>query len=656
MHALIVTSLFSIATGILLFLPGWIALRSFFGKQRPFLPFETLIFSFGISIGLIDFLMIALGKADITLNMFSLSGALIASLIAISTIAFAMRLSRKNGGSTIEENSHSFSFNKRQGWLFIIMIALTILIKVIYLTYAVLPTATDLGHHMYWAKLIATTGMLPLYAKQEIVTGADNSYQLTAPQPIADFIIGEHLPFAAISIFTGLDFFSAFPVIFLFLLNLLGLIALSMLALRLVSGIRNSFFSAHTFTPQNVALAALFFFGPLYTLASPQAKFVSGGVVGNTFGNFFIPLIILAYYRAFKEKNSGFLALGFFLTLILAYTHHLSMLILLFVLLASALAYLVFQYDALKETLYSWWKLLYSPAPILIALSACIFFFAVAMPTYIETDAIGTALGTPTKMTRTGLTFLQITFSSGESRVALGLAGLAALLAFTSRRRYATAFLFGWSIILLVMTLEPQWLFIDIPSNRIGAYLSFPLGMLAAIATVAFFASLRTTSSGLRLPHLLLLVASFSLFVFSIGSGSFDNSQTLLPKNKAFDVLQTFTASRYLAQHSSLNDIILKDHNYIVADAWMKLFFLRDYAYPLSRGFFKRYEDNPDREQCTLLMISVPNTPRGEKCYNDLGVDLVVVNPHFDTTQFEKSQKFSRIYASDDIHIYERKK
>ncbi|MFZ2299830.1 MAG: hypothetical protein WAW00_01695, partial [Candidatus Moraniibacteriota bacterium] len=225
---LISASLFFIATGILLFLPGWIVLRMFFDKRKSFLPFETLIFSFGISIGLIDFLMIALGTAGIMLDMFSLSVGIAISLIVLSAIAFAMRRLRKSGSSTIEENSHSFSFNKRQGWLFIIMIALTILIKVIYLTHAVLPTATDLGHHMYWSKLIATTGMLPLYAKQEIMTGADSSYQLTAPQPIADFIVGEHLPFAAISIFTGLDFFSAFPVILLLLINMLGLIALCM--------------------------------------------------------------------------------------------------------------------------------------------------------------------------------------------------------------------------------------------------------------------------------------------------------------------------------------------------------------------------------------------------------------------------------------------
>lgn len=86
----------------------------------------------------------------------------------------------------------------------------------------------------------------------------------------------------------------------------------------------------------------------------------------------------------------------------------------------------------------------------------------------------------------------------------------------------------------------------------------------------------------------------------------------------------------------------------------MKLFFLRDYGYPLSRGFFKRYQDNPNREQCTLLMISVPNTERAQKCYTETDTQYVVVNPKFDVTPFEKSSHFSRIYTSPDIHIYSR--
>jgi hypothetical protein len=205
------------------------------------------------------------------------------------------------------------------------------------------------------------------------------------------------------------------------------------------------------------------------------------------------------------------------------------------------------------------------------------------------------------------------------------------------------------------MTMRPQWLFIDIPSSRIGAYLSFPLGLLAAFGIIMLFAWIRETGRRTYFPPLLFLAAIFSVFAFASGSGSFDNSQTLLPQSKSREVAETFAASRYLADRISTQDVILKDHNYLSADAWIKLFFMRDYSYPFSRGFFKRYEDNPDREQCTLLMISVPNTPQGEKCYAETNTNLVMVNPAFDTAQFEKSGSFSRIYASELVDIYRRK-
>ena len=654
MHSLISTIYFILMSGILFLLPGLVILRSFFNKQS-FVPFETLLFSFGISLGLIDFLMIIIGKLGIRIGVYSLSVGIIAALAILAIVAFTLKRLKKSEEKTEEESERLFSFSRRQSALFIILIGLTLLIKVVYLTHAVLPTSTDLGHHMYWSKLIATTGTLPVYAKQEIITGPSGIYQLTLPEPIPDFIIGEHLPFAALHIFTGLDFLSAFPIIFLLLVNVIGLLALFTLAWRFVSDIRSPHLSKNIFTPQNVALAVLFFFGPLYTLASPQAKFVSGGVVGNVLGNLFIPLILLIFYRAIREKRPDFLGLGFFLTFIIAYTHHLSTLILLFVLVASMLIYLFVHYDAIGAVLRSWWKLIFSPGPLLIAGLAIVFFFGVSLPTYIETNAVGTAIGTPTKATRTGLSFFQLASSGGEARVALGLAGFVVLLCLHRYMRYAGAILIGWCAILLMMTLDPQWLFIDIPSNRIVTYFSFPIGLLSAFAAVAFFAMLSAPQSKLRIPSIGILIMSLTILVFSLGNGTLDNNQTLLPKSKSLSVLQTFAASRYLAEHNE-GKSILKDHNYITADSWMKLFFLRDYAYPLSRGLFGRYADNPDREQCTLLMISVPNTARGEKCYDDLGVSLVAVNPHFDTAQFEKSERFSRIYASDDIHIYERKK
>lgn len=655
MHPFIDTLLFFIATGMLFYLPGRITLSLFFRKQNSFLPFEMLVFSFGISLGLLDFLMIIIGKLGLKLDVFSLSAGIVITLVLFALVAFIIRRLKKNEKERTEKQERVFSFDRRQSILFIILVGLTLLIKVIYLTNAVLPTATDLGHHMYWSKLIATTGTLPTYAKQEIVTGLDGTYRLTDPEPIPDFIIGEHLPFAAINIFTGLSFLSAFPIIFLLLANILGLLALVTLVLRFVSDIRSQTLSKSIFTPQNVSLAVLFFFGPLYTLASPQAKFVSGGVVGNILGNLFIPLILLIFFRALREKRPGFLALGFFLIFALTYTHHLSTLMLLFVLIISMLTYLIVHYDTLETVFRSWLKLIFSPGPLVVACLAIIFFFGVAMPTYIETNAVGTAIGTPTRTTRTGLSFFQLAASGGEARIAFGLVGLVILVAWRRYRSYAGAFFLGWCGVLLIMTLFPQWLFIDIPSNRIVTYFSFPIGLLAAFAAVAFFATLRTAQSKLHIPSASILIISLTLFAFSFGNGSLDNNQTLLPKSKALSLLQTFAASRYLAERSQ-GEIILKDHNYIDADSWMKLFFLRGYAYPLSRGLFGRYESNPDREQCTLLMISVPNTARGEKCYDELNISRVVVNPDFDTAQFEKSERFSRIYASDNVHIYQRKK
>ncbi|MBP7060905.1 MAG: hypothetical protein KBA91_02920 [Candidatus Moranbacteria bacterium] len=653
MSAFFETTLLLLSLSVLFFLPGYFLLRLFLRSQAKLSPLETITFSFAIGLGALNFLMILLGKSGILLTKYSLSiGILTLVLVAVTTT----RLIRTWYHREKPQASVTWPFSRRQSWIFVTLLLLTFLIKTIFLSDAVLPTATDLGHHMYWSKLIAQTGTLPLYAKQDIVTDADGTYRIADPAPIADFIIGEHLPFAALHLFSGLDFLSAFPVNFLFLINLCSLLALVLFARTLAESIRSPFLSESLFTPQNIALATLFLFGPLYTLASPQEKFVSGGVVGNTLGNFFLPLILFAYLRAFRDKRSDFLAIGFFLTFTLAYIHHLSTLMTLFVLGASIITYLAFHFDTLGTTFRHWWTLLRQPKPLALAILACLFFFLVAMPTYIETHAVGTALGTPTKTTRTGLSWYQITFSSGEARVALGLAGLFLITFLRTRVRYASAFLIGWCLILLIMTLRPELLFINIPSNRIGAYLSFPLGLLAAFAFVAGMAYLNKGKRVFFVPGIFAFLVSLVGFVYASGSGSFDNSATLLGGSKALPVIQTFTASRYLAAHVTTSDVVLKDHNYIVGDAWMKLFFLRDYSYPLSRGFFKRYQDNPDREQCTLLMIAVPNTARGEKCYTETGTNLIVVNPAFDTTPFEKSSSFSRLYASDSIHIYVRKK
>lgn len=644
------TLLFLLATGALFFVPGWLLLKLFLKRGAVLTPIETFVLSFVVGLSLLNFGMILLGQAGVRFTTLSLSLALLGFGVLLAFSLFIRN--RVSPASTESATPHSWS--KRGTVLFALLIILTVLLKTIYLSHAVLPTSTDLGHHMYWSALITKTGLLPEYAKRDIETDASGTYSVTEPEPIADFIIGEHLPFAAISILSGIGFFTAFPIVFLLFINLLALLALVALARAIAESFTESTDNHPFFTPERIALATLLFFGPLYTLASPQAKFVSGGVVGNTLGNLFIPLIILAYLRAFREKRSDFLALGFFLTFALAYIHHLSTLITLFALGASVLVFIIWQWQKIAAIAREWLTLFLQPKPLIIALLACLFFFLVAMPTYIETRAVGTALGTPTKTTRTGLSLYQVTFSSGEARVALGLAGLFLIAFLRDKYRYGSAFLISWGGVLLMMTLFPHLLFINIPSNRIGAYLSFPLGLLASFAFVFALATLRGNRKRLVLPGFAVFLFSITSFFFALGSGSYDNGQSLLAESKALSAVETFRASSYLASHAGPDDLILKDHNYIVGDAWMKLFFLRDYSYPLSRGFFKRYEDNPNREQCTLLMISVPNTARGEKCYTETGTNIVVVNPKYDVTPFEKSDNFVRIYATDNIHIYTR--
>lgn len=636
-------------------LSGHLLLRGLFGRLPGMFPLERLVFSTALGIGSLDFSVIALGKAGVPL-----SGPVVA--LAFSAVPVAALLARlgferlRKGPDTRRPVPGFPTPTATERKLFLLLLALTVFVKVFFLASMGLPTATDLGHHMYWSKVIADTERLPDYSKREIIDAGDEHVTLSEPTSISDFIIGEHVPFAAVAKLSGASFFSAFPVLLLLLVNLLSVVAIFLFATHAATTLP----LPERLSPFSVGLATLFFAGPLFALSSPEAKFVSGGVIGNLFGDFLIPLVLLAFLRAISERDSVMLGIGISLSLTLAYTHHLSSLVLLFILAGTAIALAVFFRHAAANTLKRIGAIFLSPYPIVALLFAAAFFTFVAAPTYIETHAVETAVGTPSKDTRTGLSFLQASDSAGTARMAIGLAALLAALAFRPiRRSWAFPFLTGWAGALLVMTLRPGWVLLDIPSNRIGNYLSFPFSILAGFFLASFPAFLRG-ASGRRdrvfLPGPVFLLAVLVVFSFASENGMRDN-QASLPENdgKARETLEVFAATTYLAERSMTEDVLLKDHNYVVADSWMKLFFMRDYAYPLSRGYFKRYEDetNP-REQCTLLMISTPNLPQGQACYEDLGVNLVAVNQAYDRTQFEKSHDFSRIYAGSNIHVYER--
>jgi hypothetical protein len=150
-----------------------------------------------------------------------------------------------------------------------------------------------------------------------------------------------------------------------------------------------------------------------------------------------------------------------------------------------------------------------------------------------------------------------------------------------------------------------------------------------------------------------LIFTFFILLVFISTNGLYDNAQALSDGNSANKAQQTYVASQYLAAHSDSSDMILKDHNYLSGDTWIKLFFMRDYNYPLSRGYFKRYEDETkNREQCTNLMISLPLSPEAQQCFAGTKTDFLMVSPAMDSAQFHRSNQFWQIYASDDVAIF----
>lgn len=633
---------------ILCFGIGWFLLEVLFKKTPTLLTtWEKLLFSFTLSQSLVIFGMIGIGKAGVNINVITLSLFLTCFTLIIAVLFSLLTNFQRDASS----ETASFSFSHKQALLFVTLIGLTLLVKHIYLENTIIPTATDLGHHLYWAKSISETGQLPFYAEQNIIKDGAG-FQVTPLEPIADFIIGEHLMLAAIAMVSGLSYLSAFPVLFLHLINILSLLALATLSYYLVRGLPLFQKDHPLWTGENAFLITLFIFGPLYSLGSPQSKFISGGVVGNTFGNLFIPIILICFYRALRTKDSRFLGLAFLFSWTLAYIHHLSTFILLFILTATILLHLLFHIRTLLPLLQSWLRLFLKPFPLFILLVATLFFFWVAMPTYIETHAIDTAVGTPTKTTRTGLSFEQISNSLGSPRLALALFGFFFVAFVVRKASYARTFLLGWLGILLLMTLYPGLLFVDIPSNRIGAYLSFPVGISASIFLLLVIIYLRQHRE--YLPRIIYIFSFVSLFIFTLSNGSYDNSTTLLKESKAEPLVATFHASQFLAAHTSSDDRIVKDHNFIVGDSWMKLFFMRGYSYPFSRAYFGRYETNPDREQCTLMMISTPNTKEGEKCFQATGVNFVVVNSQEDAAQFDTAKKFSKIYSSRYISIYQK--
>lgn len=660
--ALLATLVFSITLLGIFWLPGWLLFR-FWLEIRPLTTWELLVLSFALSIGLLDMGMLTMDALDIPITAYSIIGSVGTLLILFigSRLLSRWWKIKRNPTHTLHTNDepeelHASHFTRREGWLFLSMCFIMLALQTMALSETTLPTATDLGHHMYWVKSIVLNHDLPHYVKTDLVTLSDGTVTLGDPHPIADFIVGEHLPLAALALISGQDVTSAFPTLFLSIIHLLSIFA----TLILVWRIGNEFYERFkSYRPAHLVLGTFFLLGPLFALASPHMKFVTGGVIGNLFGNLFIPLVLWAFFRAFHEKKFQFFGLGIFFSFLLAYTHHLSTLVLVFILIGIVIAMCLLKWTAMKRYLTLLWDFLKRPPLILLFLVIIGFVLFIAVPSYLDSEAIGSALGTPTKTTRTGLSFYQLTTSIGLAKVAFGCAGLVLLLSLALRTALGSAVLVGWTSILLVMTLFPHLLLLDIPSNRIGSYLVYPLACTAALIFLWIPMIFRRANDPQELGHspLALWLYGIGILVVLGSNGWYENGNSYPDRSyQAETLLETKSASDYLARFAPEDALILKDHNYLVGDSWMKLSFMRDYNFPLSRGFFSRYtEGGSRREHCTLLMISAPNTPEGERCFESTHVRYLVVNPKIDSAQFEKSASFSKVFTSASVSIYERR-
>lgn len=666
--------LFYFAIVVVLFLPGWFLMQTIFKKNKLlFDPIEKFVVSFGLSIVSVNFLMIIMGYIGISLTRWSI----LLIIILFSSICWLIinnfkfqiifsKIRKKNQRTTINHNNRSNSINETirrvkqfniSTFLVILILFLTIFIKTTYLQNTIFPTSTDLGHHMYWSQQISQTGKLPIYEKIKIKE-INGKYQLTDPQPISDFIIGEHLLFAAISLISGISLISYLPTLILFLINIMGLLAIFLLALKIFNNNSDIF----NIRNEQIAIFTLLLLGPLWAISSPQTKFVSGGVIGNLLGNFFIPLCLYFYFRAFAEKNDKMLAVALFLTMGLFYTHHLSGFIFLFIIAFITMVFIALSAINKKFKTKNYLKIIFSPSIFAFLLFASSFLFFVYTPAYLSNHATETAVGVPSKATRAGLTFTQFKYAIGEPRLALGVLGIMLITIFSFRKIskhqiIGNSILIGWMLATSLMTLKPQWLHINLPSGRIANYANFPFIIFGSFAFVWLINYAKTNSNKLVLPTRTFLFISFIFLVFIFSSGFYDNSQSLVKKPNNQKALQTFQASKYLKNYlqdnMSTHNIVLKDHNYLKADSWIKLFFIQDYSLPLSRSYFKRYNDpTKPREMCTLWMISEPVSERAQKCYNETETSFIIINPKFDSAQFKNKQKFWKVYAGEDIAIY----
>ncbi len=643
---------FNLSIIFILFLPGYFLLKTIGKKRDSLMGIETLTLSFALSIIFIDFLFIFINKVQIPINQFTATFFPGIIIIGLATIYFIKKNKQEKNTAINKENDWG-TFLK----IFMLLIVFAVVIKAGFLFTKTMPSATDLGHHMYWAKYIQTFHHLPDYG-------------------MPDFIIGEHIIFGIIAIISNISLISTMPMTILFLINFFSLFALTLLGHEIATNFTNK---------KNAKIIALLVFiaiGLFYAIASPQAKFVSGGVIGNIIGNLLIPLLIFSFLKSLRTKKIIYPIIFVFFLLGIIFTHHLSTFVFLFISLGFIFLTLVILTikNIFEKNKIDAWKEHYSDLKVFLNIKYIVgtivfgaLLFLSRIPSYLNPSAVDTAVGTPSKETRIGLSLMSIVESAGPWRFFYAGIGTIFLLLivwglfikskkitgfleitnkFNLKTISAIIFPVVWFGMVFVMSYKPGLLKIDIPSNRIASYISFPAALLCGFGIFYLFKLTANASNSSR-----KFFSIFFVIIFGTGvmSGLSDVSNFYEENYEDKTISQVFAGSEYLAEKTKASDIIIKDHIYMPADTWVKLFLMRDYKNPLSRSILRRYEDSVNiRETCTRDMIAIPDSPIGKSCFDETGTSYVFLKKGKDDQQFENSPNFSKIFSSQGVVIFQR--
>lgn len=630
--------LFYISIAIILFIPGYFLLLTL-KKKLDLTALEIFVFSVGLSYVISTFLLIIIDRINIPLNRLNIFLTLTIFSLILLIVAF---LKNKKNILHYEKNS----ITSKGAVTFLLILFLALLFRVLFVIPQSIPYSTDLGHHMYWVEKIVETQKLPAYQKEDI-SQSNGIYYIKTSIPISDFIIGEHVVLAGIKILSRAEITSLFSIIVLFILNIMAILTVYIITLRIFETETNKF---------NIAILSFFFIAVLYCLDPPQMKYVTGGVIGNTISNFLILMTTTLTLISIKKKEIIYLVLAILSFFGLFYIHHLSTLLFGLIILFSFIFLIIANLFELRKFFTGLLFIFKSPF-FYISLGIFIFFILfIKTPSYIANSAIDTVIGEPTSAEHLGLSFSQLKYQLGEPRIIFGLFGLFILLLSKKlRKNEGVILLFGWTVPLIILTLFPTIVKISIPSGRIANYLIFPFSILTSYTLIWTFEKIKNQH---HLSSALKYLAIIFFISIIIHNGIYNNVSQMLTYGKNYQkILSVFNASTYLDNNIPSDENIVHDHINILGDSWIKVHLMKDYNYPFYRANLFRYDRISDKqENCTLDIISNPDSENSLKCLEDLKITTILVNKFTDSQLFKKSKKFSQIYSDQFNNIYHYEK